>query len=57
MNKKAPNEQKSTTITIRMRRQDRDKLEDMAKLNELSLGSVLRGLLKEANPKKAITKD
>ena len=57
MNKKTPNEQKSTNITIRMRAQDRKKLENIAKLNELSLGNVIRGLVVKANPKETITKD
>ena len=57
MNKKPTNEQKSTTITIRMKAHDRAKLEDIAKLNELSLGNVIRGLVSKANPKETITKD
>ena len=57
MNKKTPNEQKSTNITIRMRAQDRKKLENIAELNELSLGNVIRGLVSKANPKETISKD
>tara|TARA_R110002049_G_scaffold144725_2_gene306979 strand:+ start:149 stop:322 length:174 start_codon:yes stop_codon:yes gene_type:complete len=57
MNKKPTNEQKSTNITIRIRAQDRAKLEDIARLNELSLGNVIRGLVSKANPKETITKD
>ena len=57
MNKKTPTEQKSTNITIRMRAQDRAKLEGIARLNELSLGNVIRGLVSKANPKEDISKD
>lgn len=57
MNKKTPNEQKSTTITIRMKQEYRSKLENIAKLNDLSLGNVLRGLVAKASLKEVITKD
>ena len=57
MNKKTPNEQKSTNITIRMRAQDRAKLEGIAKLNEISLGNVLRQLVVKADTKEVMTKD
>jgi hypothetical protein len=57
MNKKTPTEQKSTNITIRMRAQDRAKLEDIAKLNEISLGNVLRQLVVKADTKEVMLKD
>jgi len=57
MNKKTPTEQKSTNITIRMRAQDRAKLEDIAKLNDISLGNVLRQLVVKADTKEVMTKD
>ena len=57
MNKKTPNEQKSTNITIRMREQDRAKLEGIAKLNEISLGNVLRQLVVKADTKEVMLKD
>jgi hypothetical protein len=57
MNKKTPTEQKSTNITIRMRAQDRAKLEGMAKLNDITLGNVLRQLVVKADTKEVMTKD
>ena len=40
-----------------MKQEYRSKLEDIARLNELSLGNVIRGLVDKATPKEVITKD